>query len=55
MIFGMTLTMPFAAIPVASAVAAVQVLLVAMRDQGEVIIDPNDSLSSGAGWCDWLN
>ncbi|WP_417432356.1 TRAP transporter small permease [Kiloniella sp.] len=49
MIFGMTLAMPFAAIPVASAVAAVQVLLVAMRDQGEVIIDPNDSLSSGAG------
>ncbi len=49
MIFGMTLAMPFAAIPVSSAIAAIQVLLVALRDQGEVMTDSNDSLSSGAG------
>ncbi|MCZ4273824.1 TRAP transporter small permease [Maritalea porphyrae] len=37
MIFGMTLLFPFAAIPVAGAICAIQTLLVALRDRGELI------------------
>lgn len=37
MIFDMTLALPFAAVPVSAAVAALQLLLVALRDQGRLI------------------
>ncbi len=44
MIFGMTLAMPFAAIPVSAAIAALQVLFVAFRDQGQVMTHTNDEV-----------
>ncbi|OSQ31137.1 TRAP transporter small permease [Thalassospira sp. MCCC 1A03138] len=37
MIFGMTLMLPYAAVPVASLLAAIQLLLVALRDQGRFV------------------
>ncbi|OSQ48852.1 TRAP transporter small permease [Thalassospira alkalitolerans] len=37
MIFGMSLMLPYAAVPVASLLAAVQLLLVALRDQGRFV------------------
>lgn len=37
MIFGMSLALPYAAVPVASLLAAIQLLLVALRDQGRFI------------------
>ncbi|WP_419905849.1 TRAP transporter small permease [Kiloniella sp.] len=44
MIFDMTLAMPFAAIPVSAAIAALQVLFVAFRDQGQVMTHTNDEV-----------
>ena len=37
MIFGMSLALPYAAVPVASLLAAIQLLLVALRDQGRFV------------------
>lgn len=37
MIFGMTLALPYAAVPVSALLAAIQLLLVALRDQGRYI------------------
>lgn len=44
MIFGMTLLVPFMAIPVSAAICAIQTLLVAMRDQGALIIPNSEGM-----------
>jgi len=40
MIYGMSKALPFAAVPVASALAAVQLALVALRDQARIRVHP---------------
>jgi len=37
MIFGMSLALPYAAVPVSASLAAIQLLLVALRDQGRFV------------------
>lgn len=44
MIFGATLYFPFLSIPVAGAICAIQTALVAVRDQGELIIPRADGM-----------
>ena len=40
MIYGMTKSLPFSAVPVAAALACIQLALVAIRDQGRLDAEP---------------